>query len=226
MMHGNGQVKHFAIVMARKSTHRLIRGAAALALALPLLAFILAGQADCGPAGDLVGAARDQIGKTVSYDPRYQALDYPDGDVPMGRGVCSDVIIRAMRASLHLDLQKLVHEDMQANFPKYPRRWGLNQPDSNIDHRRVPNLRTYFERRGWALEVSMEAGAYRPGDIVTCIVPLHRPHIMMVSDRKNRDGVPFVIHNIGSGVQEEDRLFEFEITGHYRIAGTGPSDSL
>jgi len=195
-------------------------------LLLPLLAILFAGRADCGPAGDLVEAARDQIGKTLSYDPRYQVLDYPDGDIPIGRGVCSDVIIRAMRASLHLDLQKLLHEDMQTNFSEYPRRWGLNQPDRNIDHRRVPNLRTYFERRGWSLEVTNKAGDYRPGDIVTCVVPLHRPHIMIVSDRNNRDGVPFVIHNIGAGVQEEDRLFEFEITGHYRVAGIRLGDSL
>jgi uncharacterized protein YijF (DUF1287 family) len=226
MMHGNGQVELAAILMARKNRHRVIREAAAIALLLPLLVFVFAGRADCGSAGDLVEAARDQIGKTVSYDPRYQVLGYPDGDIPIGRGVCSDVIIRAMRASLHLDLQKLVHEDMQANFSRYPRRWGLNQPDKNIDHRRVPNLRTYFDRSGWSLEVSNDAGDYTPGDIVTCIVPRHRPHIMIVSDLKNRDGVPFVIHNIGAGVREEDRLFEFEITGHYRITGIDPNDSL
>ena len=203
-----------------------MRRAATIALLLTVLAFLFAGRADCGLAGDLVKAAREQIGKTVSYDPGYQVLDYPDGDVPIGRGVCSDVIVRAMRTSLHLDLQKLVHEDMQANFSKYPRRWGLKQPDRNIDHRRVPNLRTYFKRSGWSLEVSNEAGDYRAGDIVTCTVPLHRPHIMIISDRKNTDGVPFVIHNIGAGVQEEDRLFEFEITGHYRITGVGQEDSL
>ena len=209
-----------------KNRHRVIRGASTLVLLLPLLAIFFAGGADCGPAGDFVEAARDQIGRTLSYDPRYQVLDYPDGDIPIGRGVCSDVIIRAMRASLHLDLQKLVHEDMHANFSEYPRSWGLNQPDRNIDHRRVPNLRTYFERRGWSLEVTNKTGDYRPGDIVTCVVPLHRPHIMIVSDRNNRDGVPFVIHNIGAGVQEEDRLFEFEITGHYRVTGIGRGDSL
>jgi uncharacterized protein YijF (DUF1287 family) len=205
----------------RKNRHRTGRGAPPLYLLLPLLALVFAGRANCGPAGDLVDAARNQIGRTVSYDPRYQVLGYPNGDIPIGRGVCSDVVIRAMRASLHLDLQKLVHEDMQSNFSRYPRRWGLNQPDRNIDHRRVPNLRTYFERSGWSLDISCAGQDYRPGDIVTCIVPLHRPHIMIVSDRKNRDGVPLVIHNIGAGVQEEDRLFEFEITGHYRIAGIG-----
>jgi uncharacterized protein YijF (DUF1287 family) len=196
-----------------------IRGTTARVLMPILLAFVLAGRANCGPAGDFVEAARHQIGKTVSYDPRYQVLEYPNGDVPISRGVCSDVVIRAMRAGLDLDLQKLVHEDMQSNFSRYPRRWGLKQPDKNIDHRRVPNLRTFFERSGWSLDVSNEAEDFRPGDLVTCIVPLHRPHIMIVSDRKNRDGVPLVIHNIGAGVQEEDRLFEFEITGHFRIAG-------
>ena len=210
----------------QKNRHRVIRGAAALSLLLPLLALVFAGRGNCGPAGDIVEAARNQIGKTVSYDPRYQVLDYPDGDIPIDRGVCSDVIIRAMRASIHIDLQKRVHEDMQSNFSKYPRRWGLRQPDRNIDHRRVPNLRTYFERSGWSLDMSSEVVDYRPGDIVTCIVPLNRPHIMIVSDRKNRNGVPLVIHNIGAGVQEEDRLFEFEITGHYRISGIEQGDSL
>jgi uncharacterized protein len=202
---------------AKLNVHPIRRWASVMALLVPLLALALVGRATGGPAEDLVAAARLQIGKTVSYDPRYQNLGYPNGDIPMDRGVCSDVVIRAMRASLDLDLQKLVHEDMRANFSEYPRRWGLNQPDKNIDHRRVPNLRTYFQRSGWALAVSNRATDYRAGDIVTCTVPPHRPHMMIVSDRKSRKGVPLVIHNIGAGVREEDRLFDFEITGHYRI---------
>jgi uncharacterized protein YijF (DUF1287 family) len=184
---------------------------------IPLLVFLYSGTANCGPAEDFVQAARNQIGKTVFYDGRYQRLDYPNGDITINRGVCTDVIIRALRAALNLDLQKLVHEDMKMNFSKYPRKWGLRQPDKNIDHRRVPNLRTYFKRKGWSLNISDRPADYRPGDIVTCIVPRHRPHIMIVSDKKNSDGIPYVIHNIGAGVQEEDRLFEFERTGHYRI---------
>jgi uncharacterized protein YijF (DUF1287 family) len=210
----------------RKNRNWAGRWATVLVLMLLLLALVFTGRARCGTAGDFVEAARHQIGKTVSYDPRYQVLDYPNGDIPIGRGVCSDVVIRAMRVSFHLDLQKLVHEDMHSNFFRYPHRWGLKQPDRNIDHRRVPNLRTYFQRIGWSLDISYNAKDFRPGDMVTCIVPLHRPHIMIVSDRKNRDGVPLVIHNIGAGVQEEDRLFEFEITGHYRIAGVGQEDAL
>ena len=182
-----------------------------------LLAFVFIKSADCNPPTDFVEVARTQIGKTVLYDSSYQALNYPNGDLPIYRGVCTDVIIRAMRSTFNLDLQKLVHEDMKMNFSKYPQKWGLRCPDKNIDHRRVPNLQTFFKRRGWSLDISDKAEDYSPGDIVTCIVPPHLPHIMIVSDKKNSDGIPFVIHNIGAGVQEEDRLFEFEITGHYRI---------
>jgi len=182
---------------------------------LPTIVFIKS--ADCNPVIGYVKAARTQIGKTVLYDPSYQILDYPNGDLPMDRGVCTDVIIRAMRSKLNLDLQKLVHEDMKKNFTKYPQKWGLKYPDTNIDHRRVPNLRTFFKRRGWSLDISDKAEDFSPGDIVTCIVPPNLPHIMIVSDKKNGKEIPFVIHNIGAGVQEEDRLFEFEHTGHYRI---------
>jgi uncharacterized protein YijF (DUF1287 family) len=122
-----------------------------------------------------------------------------------------------MRSALNADLQKLVHEDMKKNLSHYPKKWGLKNPDRNIDHRRVPNLQTFFDRQGWSLNVSHNAEDYKPGDLVTCIVPPHLPHIMIVSDRKNGNGRPLVIHNIGAGAKEEDRLFEFEITGHYRI---------
>jgi uncharacterized protein len=162
-------------------------------------------------------AAREQIGKTVRYDGSYRALDYPGGDVPIEVGVCTDVVIRALRVSLGMDLQKLLHEDMKRAFGEYPNNWGLKRPDKNIDHRRVPNLQTYFKRSGWALAVSKDAKTYQPGDLVTCIVPPNLPHIMIVSDRVNKSGQPLIIHNIGAGAQEEDRLFEFKITGHYRI---------
>jgi uncharacterized protein YijF (DUF1287 family) len=165
----------------------------------------------------LVSAAREQIGKTVHYDPGYQSLQYPNGDLPIERGVCTDVIVRAFRTGLGLDLQKLVYEDMKRAFKKYPHKWGLASPDKSIDHRRVENLQTYFTRRGWSMAVSNKADDYKPGDLVTCIVPPNLPHIMIVSDKENIAGRPFIIHNIGAGAQEEDRLFEFEHTGHYRI---------
>lgn len=170
----------------------------------------------------IASAARAQIGKTVRYDPAYRVLDYPNGDVPIETGVCADVVVRALRQSLALDLQKLVHEDMKSNFAGYPQNWGLTGPDKNIDHRRVLNLRTYFQRSGWELASSKALQDYWPGDLVTCIVPPNLPHIMVVSDRTNSLGQPLVIHNIGAGTQEEDRLFAFKITGHYRIRTSEP----
>ena len=165
----------------------------------------------------IVRAARAQIGKTLRYDPNYRALDYPNGDVPIEVGVCTDVVVRALRTSLGLDVQKLIHEDMKRHFSSYPQNWGLKQPDKNIDHRRVPNLQTYFKRSGYELAVSKNPQDYLAGDLVTCVVPPKLPHIMIVSDRTNVVGRPLIIHNIGAGAQEEDRLFEFKITGHYRI---------
>lgn len=165
----------------------------------------------------LVAAARKQIGRTSIYDPAYVSLKYPGGDVPIERGVCTDVVIRALRDSLNMDLQKLVHEDMKLAFSQYPTQWGLRKPDRNIDHRRVPNLATYFGRKGYSLGVSQTPGDYLPGDLVTCTVGRNLPHIMLVSDARTTAGVPLVIHNIGSGAKEEDRLFDFPITGHYRI---------
>ncbi len=180
-----------------------------VALLLPLLAPV----AEADPR--LVPLARQQIGVTVDYDPSYSIIAYPGGDVPMETGVCSDVIIRALRG-LGLDLQKEVHEDMKRNFRHYPQRWGLRRPDKNIDHRRVPNLECFFRRRGWQLPVTDNPADYQPGDIVTCLLGGSIPHIMIVSDRKDSEGNPLIIHNIGSGTQEEDGLFLFELTGHYR----------
>ncbi|MFC4992085.1 DUF1287 domain-containing protein [Rubritalea tangerina] len=162
-------------------------------------------------------AARWQVGKTVSYDPEYVGLKYPMGDLPIEKGVCTDVVVRAMRKAYGIDLQRAVHEDMKKHFSKYPQRWGLKRPDRNIDHRRVPNLQKYFERQGWALEVTKKPGDYRPGDLVTCTVAGRLPHIMIVSDKKDSSGVPMVIHNIGSGAREEACLFDFPLTGHYRL---------
>jgi uncharacterized protein len=165
----------------------------------------------------IASAARSQVGKTMRYDPSYETLRYPNGDVDIAVGVCTDVVIRALRVSLGLDLQKSVHEDMASNFRKYPQSWGLQRPDKNIDHRRVPNLQTYFKRQGYEVKVSQDQKDYKAGDIVTCMVPPHLPHIMVVSDRVTVLGRPLVIHNIGGGAQEEDRLFDFKLTGHYRL---------
>ena len=166
---------------------------------------------------DVVAAARRQIGVTVGYDPAYRKLAYPGGDVPRESGVCTDVIIRALRDARKIDLQKLVHEDMKSDFSQYPQMWGLKAPDANIDHRRVPNMQCYFKRKGYALPVSKNAADYKPGDIVTVMVGGKLPHIMIVSDRKSASGVPLALHNIGSGTQEEDVLFTYPLTGHYRI---------
>ena len=166
---------------------------------------------------NVVEAARRQIGVTVGYDPAYRKIGYPGGDVPRESGVCTDVIIRALRDAHKIDLQQFVHEDMKSDFSQYPQMWGLKAPDANIDHRRVPNLQCYFKRKGYALPVSKNAADYKPGDIVTVMVGGKLPHIMIVSDKKSAAGVPLALHNIGSGTQEEDVLFAYPLTGHYRI---------
>jgi len=163
----------------------------------------------------LVEAARTQIGVTVGYDPAYRRLDYPAGDVPATTGVCTDVVIRAYRA-LGTDLQVLVHEDMRTAFGQYPKNWGLRAPDRHIDHRRVPNLARYFTRHGEAIDLDADA-IFLAGDLVTWRLPSGVPHIGIVSDQRNLWGTPLVIHNIGAGTREEDRLHSFEMTGHYRF---------
>ncbi len=164
----------------------------------------------------VIEAARSQIGRTVIYDGSYQRIAYPGGDVPMERGVCTDVLVRAMRAA-GVDLQRLVHEDMTAHFGQYPHPWGLSRPDANIDHRRVPNLAVFFRRHGLSLPSARVPADYLPGDIVTWMLPSGYPHIGLVSDRwSEARGRPLVIHNIGGGTQEEDVLFAYTITGHYR----------
>ena len=168
---------------------------------------------------DIVVAARSQIGVTVKYDSSYRSIPYPNGDVPKDRGVCSDVVVRALRDARDMDLQKLVHEDMTSNFLFYPSftRWFLFGPDANIDHRRVLNLERYFGRMGWSLRVDHNVDSYLPGDLVTCLIGGDLPHIMIVSDAKTTNGTPLVIHNIGLGAREEDRLFSYEISGHHRL---------
>lgn len=163
----------------------------------------------------LAQSARAQIGVTVRYDPAYTRMAYPGGDVASDRGVCTDVVIRAYRA-LGLDLQQLVHEDMRAHFGAYPRNWGLQRPDANIDHRRVPNLATFFARHGSQLAIPGDDAEWLAGDLVTWRLPSGVPHIGIISERKSAAGVPLVIHNIGLGTREEDMLHAFSITGAFR----------
>ncbi|OHD08603.1 MAG: DUF1287 domain-containing protein [Sphingopyxis sp. RIFCSPHIGHO2_12_FULL_65_19] len=164
----------------------------------------------------VVAAARRQVGVTLTYDPAYTVLRFPNGDVDRAKGVCTDVVIRAFRDALALDLQALVNADMRANFGAYPKNWGLGHPDRNIDHRRVPNLATYWRRQGAALPVTDDPADWRPGDIFTQMVDGRLPHTGIVSDRKDTTGVPLVLHNIGGGTREEDALFKHKLTGHFR----------
>jgi hypothetical protein len=164
----------------------------------------------------LSDAAIELTKDDVVYDPSYFSIPYPNGDVPEGKGVCTDVVIRAYR-KLGIDLQKLVHEDMKANFSLYPKNWGLKTTDRNIDHRRVPNLRKFFERKGTSLPATDQAEDYLPGDIVTWNLGSGITHIGIVIDEKTTFfKTPLIVHNIGGGQVKEDCLFRFEITGHYR----------
>ena len=169
--------------------------------------------------GRLVAAAVAQTTQAVRYDGSYRRIPYPGGDVPADVGVCTDVVIRAYRA-VGVDLQQSVHEDMARAFEAYPRAWGLSRPDANIDHRRVPNLQTYFERRGVEVVATRDPRDYAAGDLVTWMLPGNLPHIGLVTDRRSADGErPLVVHNIGNGPEIEDMLFAFPITGHYRYRG-------
>ncbi|MEW6209631.1 MAG: DUF1287 domain-containing protein [Acidobacteriota bacterium] len=163
----------------------------------------------------LIEAALGQTEVTQYYDPAYVKIPYPGGDVPPERGVCTDVVIRAFRKT-GVDLQKEVHEDMAANFSAYPNKWGLSRPDTNIDHRRVPNLMTFFKRKGKAVSISDDAKNYRPGDIVAWDLGGGVLHIGLATHiRAEGDRLKFV-HNIGWGARLEDILFSWKIIGHYR----------
>ena len=170
----------------------------------------------------LIDAAIDRTKHLVSYDGSYFSIEYPGGDVPSNIGVCTDVIVRSYRA-LGIDLQELVHLDMRSSFDNYPRNWGLSRPDPNIDHRRVPNLQTYFSRHGEVLPITDQPTDYQPGDLVTWMLPGNLPHIGIVVDRVSSDGKRhLIVHNVGQGTKLEDVLFGYEITGHYRYAGPAP----
>lgn len=155
--------------------------------------------------------------QTVRYDASYFRIGYPNGDVPSNVGVCTDVVIRAYR-KVGIDLQKLVHEDMKANFNMYPKNWGLKKTDTNIDHRRVPNLMKFFTRHGQSHPVTTNAGDYQPGDIVTWDLTGGVTHIGIVVNRKSDEDNSryMIVHNIGAGQELEDFLFDYKITGHFR----------
>jgi uncharacterized protein YijF (DUF1287 family) len=164
----------------------------------------------------LAEAAESLTKQEVVYDPSYFSIPYPNGDVPSDRGVCTDVVVRAYR-KVDVDLQRLVHEDMKANFHLYPKIWGLQSTDKNIDHRRVPNLMTFFERKGESLSLSKNLKEYRPGDIVCWRLEGNLTHIGIVSKTKVRNSNRFMlVHNIGAGQILEDVLFSYKIIGHYR----------
>ena len=166
-------------------------------------------------AKQLSDAALKLTANKVTYDPAYFTIPYPNGDVPSDRGVCTDVVIRAYRA-LSIDLQKELHEDIKNNFKKYPNKWGLSKPDKNIDHRRVPNLMTFFTRFGEVKKISDKAEDYKPGDIVCWNLGGNVTHIGIVADKKSSDGKRYmIVHNIGAGQVLEDCLFSFKIIGHY-----------
>ncbi|UCH73977.1 MAG: DUF1287 domain-containing protein [Rhodospirillales bacterium] len=174
------------------------------------------------PADRLVAAAMERTRVDVTYDGSYRMLQYPGGDVPDDIGVCTDLVIRAYRAGIGVDLQKEVHEDMIRAFAAYPTIWGLGRPDRNIDHRRVPNLEVFFSRRGTSLAISGAAHDYRPGDLVTWRLPGNLPHIGIVTDRRSADGArPLVVHNIGRGPEIEDMLFAYPISAHFRYLPGG-----
>ncbi|MCX6237626.1 MAG: DUF1287 domain-containing protein [Bacteroidia bacterium] len=164
----------------------------------------------------LSDSALELTKQNVVYDPGYFTIDYPNGDIPGNKGVCTDVVIRAYR-KLGIDLQKEVHEDMKAYFYKYPKSWGLTQPDKNIDHRRVPNLMVFFTRHGSVKPITNKPGDYLPGDIVCWDLGGGITHIGLVVNKKSKNGIRYlIVHNIGGGQVLADCLFEFKILGHYR----------
>jgi uncharacterized protein YijF (DUF1287 family) len=208
---------------------RLALRTSALVLGFAILSCTLLARQNSAPAGSspralflqhLVSAAIERTHHSVRYDPAYVRIAYPGGDVPADTGVCTDEIIRAYRA-VGVDLQKEVHEDMKDNFAAYPRKWKwkLGHPDTNIDHRRVPNLMVFFARKGESLPITNRRQDYQPGDLVTYDLGGGVPHIAIVVDRKGSSGAFMIVHNIGEGPKMEDVLFNWKITGHYRYFG-------
>lgn len=185
---------------------------------IPLYLLLLSIQSFALTSEELTEAAIERTSFDIVYDGTYYGIKYPGGDVPSDVGVCTDVVIRSYR-KMGIDLQKLVHVDLKKNFSKYPskRIWGLNRTDTNIDHRRVPNLQTFFSRFGKTLPISSNADDYTAGDLVIWTLPNNLPHIGIVTDKYNtQTGNPMIVHNIGSGPKLQDMLFSYKITGHYR----------
>ena len=169
-----------------------------------------------GPAKTVVDAAISQVNQTVRYDPAYTKIAYPGGDVPIEKGVCTDVVVRAFRKA-GVDLQKEVHEDMVKNFNVYPHKWGLAGPDSNIDHRRVPNLMKFFDRKGKDKPMTTNPSDYLPGDVIAWDLSGGQTHVGLVTDIPSRTSSKLmIVHNIGSGAQIEDVMFNWKMIGHYR----------
>lgn len=192
---------------------------------LILLTFFTCGQKDIDDTevtpdtfqDKLSAAAISIVDADVVYTPSYVSIKYPNGDVPAKTGVCTDVVIRAYR-KLGIDLQKEVHEDLKANFSKYPnlKKWGLKNPDTNIDHRRVPNLEVFFTRKGQKLAITQNAKDYKTGEMVTWMINGKLPHIGIITNKKSADGNPMIVHNVGGGQVLEDCLFNYEIVGHFK----------
>lgn len=195
--------------------------AASVTLSKPVAAQLAPRSIDADWTARLIAAARAQIGVTLRYDPAYTRLSFPGGDVPRDKGVCTDVLIRAYRDALGVDLQALVNADMKLAFARYPTRWGLTKPDASIDHRRVLNLRVYLQRSGFATGPQPYVpSAFEAGDIATQVLPGNLPHIGIVSDKMGADGRRLLIHNIGGGAEETDVLASYTLTGRYRFAPT------
>ncbi|MDZ4811857.1 MAG: DUF1287 domain-containing protein [Pseudomonadota bacterium] len=171
--------------------------------------------ADPSNVQSVIAAARAQIGVTTGYDGSYRRLEYPNGDVPIATGVCTDVVIRALRA-IGIDLQREVHQDRKRHPELYPQRWRDRRADRSIDHRRVPNLQAWFAQHADSFAPSIDSAAYHAGDIVSWKLPGNLDHIGIVSDRRV-DNRPLILHNIGRGTQEEDVLLVWPISGHYRL---------
>jgi uncharacterized protein YijF (DUF1287 family) len=165
----------------------------------------------------LLASANEQLTVTKGYTSAYVGLEYPNGDLPQDTGACADVIVRAFRAN-GVDLQKEIHEDMAANFLEYPNKWGNKRTDKNIDHRRVPNIQMFLKRKGKSVRVTKSAGDYQPGDVVAWDLNGNGlTHIGLVSNVFNSHTQRYsIVHNIGGGVQLEDRIFDWKIIGHYR----------
>ena len=165
----------------------------------------------------VVDSAIEQIGQTSEYDPSYEKLGYPNGDVPVERGVCADVVVRGFRKA-GVDLQKEIHEDMSQHFGAYPKKWGATKPDSNIDHRRVANLMTFFERLGKSVPITAALSDYVPGDVVAWQLDARLLHIGIVTDARLKGMRNYlIVHNIGAGARIEDVLMSWKIIGHYRM---------